>query len=119
MTNPTTTPPRDHSASSALAALDEEPATYWEPITFRVGDRVQVHLSAECPSFWCKDHRCATGTVYLTTANLPNPERQRRGYEDGHNILVDLDSHGSGWFAACELVLLPLAPDRADGSQSR
>ncbi len=87
------------------AAMD----VLWEPITFRVGDPVLIHRSAECPhlyEFTHAEHLAdgARGTV-MTTMPLMFGERT----SDGHDILVQfgVDAEGRSdcsWFAACELI---------------
>lgn len=91
----------------------------WQP---KVGDRVRILLSAECPWAWCKHYPDGTeGVVAILSEDLIGHfEVEPASPEDGHRVFVivgtDADGRNDcGWYAVAELEPLSAATDDDGG----
>lgn len=86
---------------------------FWEPgPPLRVGDRVRVRLSGECPGWSACAHECHThphlapnGSVGTVADAVHGDDRNERTFRDGHYYLLraDDEQHLDDWFAPIEL----------------
>lgn len=97
--------------------LEQEAPTFWEPYSFKVGDRVRVRLSGEC--YWEENSRWpgspfepkhpdgehgAAGVVLQIWSRELIPSGHIYAVDFDHGVLVDDDRfHHGGLFAAIEL----------------
>lgn len=110
----------DHSAELALArALDDPGTGVWEPWSPKVGDRVEIHRSAECLEQYEFTHaeHLADGARGEVVQVFPDAFGMQTG--DGHDYLVKFGEDAEGrwdtsYFAAAELI--PLAAPPADAT---
>lgn len=102
---------RDDEAVAEAEGFDRTP---WEPWTPKVGDRVQIHMSAECRHRWEPGH--GQGHFREFDGLVGRVWAIRRQQEPTHPYLVELDASvphpetGETVFgmdmAACELIPL-------------